>query len=70
MVTPGLDLKVMYEFLDLNKDFKTGSMSRYSFGFEFFPISGVEVRPLYRVSKEDPVDFGNDEFQLIVHFYL
>jgi hypothetical protein len=70
VVTPGVDLKVMYEFYDPDRDLKTGSMSRYSFGFEFFPISGVEVRPLYRISKEEPVDRKNNEFLVVFHFYL
>lgn len=70
VVTPGLDLKFIYDFYDPDKDLKTGAMSRYSFGFEFFPISGVEVRPLYRILHEDPVDVKNNEFHVIVHFYL
>ena len=68
--TPGLDIKVMYEFFDRDVDFKTGSQSRYSLGFEFFPISGVEVRPLYRFNVEDPTNVSNDEFNLLIHFYL
>lgn len=70
VLTPGLDLKVGYDFYDPDKDLKTGSMSKYTFGFEFFPVSGVEVRPLYRIVKDEPVDLKNDEFQLLVHFYL
>lgn len=70
VLTPGLDLKFIYDFYDPNKDLKTGSMSRLSFGFEFFPISGVEVRPLYRILTEDPHDAKNNEFNLVVHFYL
>lgn len=70
MVTPGVDLKVAYDFYDADTDIKRGSRSRYSFGLEFFPMSGVEVRPIYRINKEDPVDVKNDEFQLLIHFYL
>jgi hypothetical protein len=70
VATPGLDFKVMYEFFDRDTDLKTGSQSRYSFGFEFFPISGVEVRPLYRFNVEDPTNVSNDEFNLLIHFYL
>ncbi len=70
VVTPGLDLKFIYDFYDPDKDLKTGSMSRLSFGFEFFPISGVEVRPLYRILTEKPNDVKNNEFNLVVHFYL
>lgn len=70
MVTQGFDLKFIYDYYDSDLDLKTGALSRYSFGFEFFPISGVEVRPLYRIIKEDPNDISNDEMHLIVHFYL
>ena len=70
ILTPGFDLKFIYDFYDPNKDLKTGSMSRVSFGFEFFPISGIEVRPLYRILTENPTDIKNNEFNLVVHFYL
>ncbi len=70
VLTPGLDLKVGYNFYDPNKDLKTGSLSKYSIGLEFFPISGVEVRPVYNIVKEEPADVKNDEFQLLFHFYL
>jgi hypothetical protein len=70
VVTEGVDLKAMYDFFDRDIDLKTGSVSRYSFGFEFFPISGVEVRPLYRLVKEDPTDVKSDELHILIHFYL
>lgn len=70
VVTSGLDLKLGYDFYDRNKDLKTGAMSKYTVGLEFFPISGVEVRPLYRIVKDQPKEIKNDEFQLLFHFYL
>jgi hypothetical protein len=70
VVTPGLDLKVAYDFYDPDKDLKTGSQSRYSFGFEFFPIAGVEVRPMYRLMREEPTNVKNDEFHLLFHIYI
>jgi hypothetical protein len=70
VVTPGLDLKVAFDYFDPDKDLKTGSTSRVSFGFEFFPISGVEVRPIYRIVKDKPIEMKNDEFDLIVHFFI
>jgi hypothetical protein len=70
MVTPGLDVKLAYDFLDTDTDVKSGSTSRYSVGFEFFPITGIEVRPMYRIRKEDPTDLSNDEFHFLIHFYL
>jgi hypothetical protein len=70
VVTSGLDIKVGYDFYDPDKDLKTGSMSKYSIGLEFFPISGVELRPIYHIVKDEPTDIKNDEFQFLVHFYL
>jgi len=70
MVIQGLDLKFIYDFYDQDKDLATGSVSRYSAGLEFFPLPGVEVRPLYRIPVEDPTDTKNNEFDLILHFYL
>ena len=70
VVTPGVDLKLTYDYFDPDLDLKTGASSRYSVGVEFFPISGVEVRPVYRIKKESPVDLRNNEFDLLVHFYL
>lgn len=70
MVAAGLDAKLGYEFYDPDKDLKTGSFTRITVGAEFFPMSGVEVRPLFRINKEEPVEIKNDEFQLLFHFYL
>ena len=69
-VVDGVDLKVAYDFYDPDKNLKTGATSRYSIGAEFFPISGVEVRPMYRIVKEDPTDLKNNEFHLLFHIYL
>jgi hypothetical protein len=70
ILTPGVDLKLAYDFYDPDKDVKSGSISRYSFGMEFFPIAGVEVRPMYRIVREDPVDVKDNEFHLLFHIYL
>jgi hypothetical protein len=70
VVTPGLDVKAAWDFFDPDKDLKTGSVSRYSVGFEFFPIQGFEVRPVYRFVVDDPTNIKNNEFQFLVHFFL
>jgi len=72
LITPGMDVKVAYDFYDPDKDQATGAYSRISFGFEFFPIAGVEVRPLYRLTTkmEDPANVRSSEFDLQLHFYL
>jgi hypothetical protein len=70
VVTPGVDLKVGYDFHDPDTDIQLGAVSRYSLGLEFFPISGVEVRPVYRIVKDEPNELKNDEFQVLIHFYF
>lgn len=70
LITTGLDLKVAYDFYDPDKDYKTGSQSRVSVGCEFFPIGGVELRPMYRFNMETPTDQRNNEMDLLLHFYL
>lgn len=69
-VTQGFSLILAYDFYDPNKDLKTGALARYSFGFGFYPLSGVEVRPIYRIVKDEPVDLSNNEFDLVFHIYL
>jgi len=69
-VTDGVGLNVAYDFYDPDKDRKSGATSRYSIGAEFFPIGGVEVRPIYRIIKEDPTDVKNNEFHVLFHIYL
>jgi len=74
-VVTGVDLKVAYDFYDPDKDVKSGSISRYSAGVEFFPIAGVEMRPVYRFLKTQNAiarqgDDSWTEFHLLFHFYF
>ncbi len=71
LLTTGVDLKLGYEFYDPNKDIKNGSFSVITLGAEFFPLSGVEVRPLYQINIESPKEISNNNtFLLLFHFYL
>lgn len=70
VVSDGIDLKVGYEFYDPDKDLKTGSTTRITVGAELFPMSGVEIRPLYHLNKEEPAEIKNDDFLLLFHFFL
>ena len=70
MVIPGLDLKVMYDFFDPNTDVQSGSVTRLSGGFEFFPLSGVEVRPLLRLTTDDVLNRKVTDLHVLFHFYL
>ena len=69
-VVQGFDLKFLYDFFDPNTELKTGIAKRYSVGFEFFPISGVEVRPLIRRTNDTVVDRNTTDLHVLVHFYL
>jgi hypothetical protein len=71
VVVQGVDLKLAYDFYDQDIHYKTGSKSRYSVGVEFFPASGVEIRPVYRILKQQNPDIGTmNEFDLMLHLYL
>lgn len=66
----GVDLKLGYEFYDPNTAQKDGTVTRWTIGAELFPMTGVEVRPLYRISQEKPKDAKNNEFHVMFHFFL
>lgn len=66
----GVDLKLGYEFYDPNLDLKDGSVTRFTVGAELFPLTGVEVRPLYRINQEKPTELKNNEMHVMFHFYL
>ncbi len=68
-VVTGVDLKAAYDFLDPDVNLASGSITRYSAGVEFFPLPGVEVRPLFRVFRGDNVDMKN-EFDVLLHLYF
>lgn len=70
LLMPGLDAKIGYEFFDPDTKYATGAESRIVIGFEFYPISGVELRPLYVLRKETPTDVKNDQMILMLHLYL
>lgn len=70
LLMQGLDLKLGYEHYDPDTRFTTGTESRIVLGFEFYPISGIEFRPLYVIRREEPTDAANDQFILMMHLYL
>jgi hypothetical protein len=74
-IVAGVDLKAAYDFYDPDTDVKSGSISRYSAGLEFFPIAGVELRPVYRFLKTQNAlarqgDDSWSEFHFLFHFYF
>ncbi len=66
----GVDLKLAFENYDPDTKLINGSFSTITVGAEMFPLTGVEVRPMYRFNREKPKEISNDEFQMLFHFYL
>ena len=69
-IIDGVDIQIAYDFYDPDKDHVSGTTSRYSVGIGFIPLGGVEVRPMFRLIQEDPVDAKNNEFHVQLHLYL
>lgn len=70
LLTDGFDIKLMYDFFDPNTDVKSGTATRISGGFEVIPLSGVELRPLLRYTKDTILNRNTTEFHVLVHLYL
>ncbi|MCI0707021.1 MAG: hypothetical protein L0Y80_06020 [Ignavibacteriae bacterium] len=70
LLTEGVDLKLTYDVFDPNIDFQTGLVTRYSGGIEFFPFSGVEVRPILRYTDDTVLNVKTKDVQILFHFFL
>jgi hypothetical protein len=73
MVQQGIDLKLAYESYDPDKGLQNGLFSQITIGAELFVMSGVEVRPLYRINFNDIPNVGtvkNNELLVLFHFFL
>jgi hypothetical protein len=70
MLLQGIELKFMYDFFDPNTDVKSGTAVRYSGGFEIMPMSGVEVRPLLRLTKDTILNRNTTDLQIMIHLFL
>lgn len=70
LILNGVDLKLGFEYYDPNINLQDGNINRITVGAELFPLTGVEVRPLYRINQEKPTELNNNEFHMMFHFYL
>ncbi|MFH0992066.1 MAG: hypothetical protein V1799_18830 [bacterium] len=70
LLTPGLDLKFVYDFFDPDTEYRTGYISRYSGGVEFMPLSGMEVRPMVRYTKDNVLDKNTTDVQILFHLFI
>jgi hypothetical protein len=73
-IIKGLEAKFQYESYDPQLDIKNGSLERrrYSFGIEFFPMTGLEIESIYRIVDEPDqnLDIKNNEFQQTFKVYF
>jgi len=73
MVYQGIDLKLAFESYDPDVDLQNGIFKQVTVGAEFFVLSGVEVRPLYRFnlnSLPNNVTANTNEFITMFHFFI
>lgn len=71
VLTQGVDLRLGFEYYDVDRKLQNGSYSTITASVELFPLTGIEVRPIYRFNREEPKEItNNDEFQLLFHFFL
>ncbi len=70
-VIQGVDVKFLYDFFDPNTDAQSGKAERYSAGVEFMPFSGLEVRPLLRITKDTTIPNRDyTDVHVMFHLYL
>ena len=69
-IIDGLVLKFIYDFYDPDLEYRTGSETRYSLGAEFFPLPGIEVRPMVRFHSKTPGNIQQNEFDFLVHLFI
>jgi len=69
VLTQGVEFTLAYDFYDPDISLKTGTRSRYTFGFAVFPLGGVELRPMFRLHDDTNTGKWN-ELDLILHLYI
>ena len=65
----GLHLLAKYDYFDHDYDFKTGSITRYSYGMEIYPLNMFEVKLQLRKYEAEELNFDN-EYLIQVHTWF
>ena len=67
----GLHLIAKYDYFDPVYDLNTGSISRYSYGFEIYPLNMLEIKLQIRDYEVDNLDLEfNNEYLMQVHTWF
>jgi len=67
----GLHLILKYDYFDSNYDISDGAVTRYSYGFEFFPLNMLEIKLQARKYSTENISLGLDvEYLLQLHTWF
>lgn len=62
--------KVRYERLDPDKDTPEDILQRWIFSYRFYPYDYLSFETFYRVNKEQPTEYNNNDVFLIAHVFF
>ena len=66
----GFHLLAKYDYFDHDYDFKTGSITRYSYGMEIYPLNMFEIKLQIRKYEADELINFDNEYLLQVHTWF
>lgn len=70
LITSGLEAFVSYNYYDQDMILTTGTLSRYNFGVEFYPMQGVKIKPSFGILKNSEQENNGNEVRVLVHLYF
>lgn len=71
LVRRGVWFELLYDFYDPDTDINSGSVSRYGFGFDYFPYGFLEFEPLLRYYDDETLaDNKYVLFNAQLHFFF
>ena len=71
-IIQGIHLIVKYDYFDPKTDWQTGSISRYTFGAEIYPLNIMEVKIQVRFNQIDLENASTQdpEYLIQTHFWF
>jgi hypothetical protein len=72
-ISRGIWLRIQYDYLKPDKNTKIGTLSRFGFGIQYFPIGFIEVSPLFRFYDQTQASGKHNRyfvFDGLIHFFF
>ena len=71
-IMQGVQLIAIYDFYDPKTNLLTGSISRYSFGVEVYPLNIMEIKLQIRLNQfeNNTINFYDSEYLIQTHFWF